>query len=86
MAIEDAVHDQAQLVALEINAVIAHAEAMQGAACALEFAEFIEFGLHDLLGQAAKFAQNVQLQFLGHPGQFCGAGWVKDDLERTHVT
>ena len=49
-----------------------------------EFAKVIQFGLHDLLGQATKLAQDLQLQFLGHPGQLRGAGRVENDLKRAH--
>ena len=84
MAIEDAVDEQAQLVAFEIDAVIADPEAVQSAAGAFEFAERIQFGVHDLLGQAAKLAQDLELQFLGHAGQFRRAGGIEDDLEWAH--
>ena len=84
MAIEDAMDEQAQFVALEIDAVIADPEAVQGAACPFEFAEGVQFGLHHLLGQAAKLAEDLELEFLGHAGQLSRAGRIKDDLERTH--
>jgi len=43
------------------------------------------YGAHHLLRQPAKFAQYVQLQFLGHARQFGRAGRVKNDLESGQV-
>jgi hypothetical protein len=85
MAIEDTVHHQAQLVALEIDAVISHPEAVQGPAGALEFPELIQLGIHDLLRQAAKLAEDLELQLFGHPRQFRRAGGVEDNLEGAHL-
>ena len=79
---ENAMHHQAQLVALKINPVISHAKPVQNSARPLEFSELIQLGLHDLLGQSAEFAQDLQLQFLRHPRQFGRAGRVKNNLER----
>ncbi len=67
-------HDDPEFVPLKINAVIPHAKAMQRSPAAFELAEFIEVGAHHLLGQTAKFAEDLQLQVLGHPPQFGGAG------------
>jgi hypothetical protein len=61
MAVEDSVNDQAQLVAFEVNAVISDAKSVQGASSAFEFAKLVEFGMHQLLRQAAKLAKNLQL-------------------------
>jgi len=33
---------------------------------------------------AAKFAEDVELKFLGHARQLGGAGRIENDLERTH--
>src|ERR1019366_7789113 len=84
VAVEDTVHHQAELVPLEIDAVIADAEPVQDASGALEFAELVQFGVHDLLRQATKLAEDLKLQFLGHPCQFRRAGRVEDDLEWAH--
>src|SRR5581483_4986835 len=84
VAAEDAMDDHAEVVPLEINAIIAEAKAMEGLAVALEFAEMLEIALHGLLGKAAKFAEDVKLQFPGHLGQFRGADGVEDDLELHH--
>ncbi len=84
MSIENAVDDQPEFMAFEINAVIAHPEPVERAAGTLELAELVHLRMHDLLGQAAKFTQNLQLQLFGHPRQFRSAGRVKDDLEGRH--
>ena len=81
VAIEDTVHYQAEFVAFEINAVIAHAEPMQDTARALELAELVQFGVHDLLRQAAKLAKDLELKLFGHPRQFRRAGRIEDDLK-----
>src|SRR5678810_984069 len=46
MAVEDPVNDQTQLVAFEINPVIADAKSVQGASSAFEFAELVKFRMH----------------------------------------
>jgi hypothetical protein len=84
MPAEDAVDDHAQVVPLEIDPVIADAEAVQDPARALEFAEVIQLGMHDLLGQSTEFAEDLELQFLGHLRQLRGAGGIKNDLEGAH--
>ena len=85
VAIEDAVHYQAEFVAFEINAVIADPESVQGPAGALEFPELVQLGIHDLLRQAAKLAEDLELQLFGHPRQFRRAGRVEDNLEGAHL-
>src|ERR1035437_7109369 len=84
MAAEDAVHHQAQLMPLEIDAVIPHPKPMQGSTGPLELAELVQLGAHDLLGQAAKLAKDLELQLFGHPRQLSGAGGIEDDLKRAH--
>ena len=85
MPAEDPVHEHAQFVPLKINAVIADAEPVQDAPAALQLPKFIQFGAAHLLGQAAKIAKDLQLEFLGHPRQFGGARRREDDLERIHL-
>ena len=77
-------HDDAQLVPLKIDAIISQPKAMQDLSVPLQFPEPFEIGFHHLLRQPAELAQNVQLQFLGHLRQFNRAGWIEDDLERSH--
>src|SRR5438094_459971 len=77
---------EAKLVALEINPIIADPKPLQNSAGPLELAELIDLGIHDLLRQAAKFAKNLQLQFLRHSCQFGSARRVKNDLERAHLS
>ena len=81
---QDAVHDDAKLVPLEIDAVIAEAEAVQELVVPLQPAETLKVGAHDFLGQAAKLAEDLQLELLGHLGELGGAGGVEDDLEGAH--
>ncbi len=72
------------LVPLEIDAIIPDPEAVQGAALLDELAELVQFRAHHLLRQAAKIAEDLQLQFLGHPRQFGGGGRRENNLERIH--
>ena len=81
---EDSVDNQSKLMPLKINAIIANAKSLQYPSRPLKFAELIDLRVHDLLRQAAKFAQNLQLQLLGHPRQFGGTGRVENNLERAH--
>ena len=84
VAAEDAMNDDAEVVLFEIDAVIAEAEAMEDFAIAFQFAEALEFRGHDLVGQAAEFTEDVQLQFLRHAGELGGAGGIENDLKRAH--
>lgn len=84
MTVEDPVNKESKFVTLEIDPIVADAEPMQSAAGPFQFAEGIQLGLHDLLRQTAEFAQDLELQFLGHPGQFGRAGRIKNDLEGAH--
>ena len=81
---EDAMDDDAEIMAFEIDAVIADAKAMQDAASAFEFAEFFQFRGHHLLRNAAELTEDLQLQFLRHFRQFRRAGRIKNNLERSH--
>ena len=81
---QDSMDDDAQFVALKIHAVIAETEAVKELVVALQPAEALKVGAHDFLGEAAKLAENLQLQLLGHLREFGGAGGVEDDLERAH--
>jgi len=77
-------HNEAQFVALKVNAIIAHTKSVQNASCALQFPELVQFGVHYLLRQTAKLAKNLQLQLLGHTRQFSRAGRIENNLEWTH--
>ena len=78
---ENAVDEHAQFVPLEIDAIITHPKTVQRPPAQFQFAEGVQFRAERLLGEAAEFAEDMQLQFLGHARQFGGAGWRKDDLE-----
>ena len=84
MAVENAMDDQAQLVAFEIDPVISHSEPVQDSARPLEFAELVQLGIQDLLRQTAKLAEDLELELFGHPRQFRGAGRVEDNLKQAH--
>ena len=84
MAVEDAMDDQTEFVALEIDAVIPDPKAMEGASSPLELSELVHLSLHDLLGEAAELAEDLQLKFLGHPRELSRAGRIKDDLKGVH--
>ena len=75
--------EHAQFVPLKIDAIIAHAKPVQRAPAQFQFAEGIQFRAERLLGQAAEFAEDMQLEFLGHVRQLGGAGGSEDDLKHT---
>jgi hypothetical protein len=81
---QDAVDEHAELVALKINAVIAEAETVEDVAVAFELAEIFQFAGDDVLRQAAKIAEDLELKFLGHPREFRRAGGREDDLKCVH--
>ena len=74
-------HDDTQLVTLEINPVIAEPKAVKSLALAFQMAELVQVALEHLPGNAAKFSQDVELQFARHLGQFRRAGRIKNDLK-----
>ena len=84
MAVQDAVDDQAKFVAFEINAIIANPKAVQTLACAFEFAELVQFGVHNASWQTAELAQDLQLEFLRHSSELGGASRIKNDLKGRH--
>src|SRR5262249_20993981 len=77
-------HDESQLVPLEIHSIIANSKPVQSPASALQLPEIVQLRLHNLLGQPTKFTQNLQLQLLWHFGQLSRANRVKDNLEWAH--
>jgi hypothetical protein len=81
---QDAVDDDPEFVALKIDAVIPQTETVEELVVALQPAEALKIGAHHFLREAAKLTENLQLQLLGHLGEFGGAGGVKDDLEWAH--
>src|ERR1051325_2188551 len=82
--IHDAIDQYAEFVTFEIDTVIAETKAMKSAASAMETAVFFQIVLYHFFRQAAEFAENVELEFLRHLGQFSRAGGIKNNLERTH--
>ena len=70
-----------ELVALEINTVIAKAEAVESFAVALHFAEILEIAFQSFLREPAKFAEDVKLKFTRHFRQLGGANRIKNDLK-----
>jgi hypothetical protein len=81
VAAEDPVDNDAQFVALEINAVITDAKPMKGFPGPLKMAEVMQIAFDHFPRKAAKFAENLKLQLARHPGQFRGAGRIKNNLE-----
>ena len=81
---KDAVDDDTQLVAFEVDAIIAESETVEGAAATFEFSEFLQIGAEHLLGKPSKLTEDIELEVPGKFFQVSGAGWVKDDLELTH--
>jgi hypothetical protein len=80
----DAVDENAKRVALKINTVIANPEAVEDVTVALELAEIFQFAADDLLGQATEVAENLELQFLGHPRKLGGTGRRENNLKWAH--
>lgn len=78
-------HNEPQIVALKVHPEVADPKTMQGFSCSPEFSKSIQLVTKQLRWNPAKLTQNLQLQFLGHPRQFCGADGIEDDLERLHV-
>src|SRR6266705_3036527 len=74
-------HQDAQVVPFKIYAVIAQAKTVQYPVTLLQLAKFVQFRAAHLLRQAAKITEDLQLQFLGHPGQLGRTGGCEDDLE-----
>ena len=81
VAAEDPVDEHAQFVPFKIDAIITHAKTVQRPPAQFQFAEGIQFRAERLLGESAEFAEDLQLQFLGHARQFGGAGRGEDDLK-----
>lgn len=82
---QDAMHQHPEFVSLKINPEVPDAKTMQDASAAFQLAEVVEFRADDLLRQAAKLTEDLQLEFLRHPRHFGGAGRREDDLKRTHT-
>lgn len=81
---QNAMNDDPQSVALEVNAVVGEAEAIERSARFFEFPECLEIRLDHVAGDAAELTKYLQLQPLGHGRKFGGAGGVEDDLEEPH--
>ena len=79
-------NEDSEAVAFEVDAVVADAVTVEDVAVAFEFAEIFQFVGHDMLGQAAEIAEDLELEFLGHAGQFGGTGGRENDLKRVHAT
>jgi len=70
-----------QFVPFKIDPIITEAETVQGLARPFKFAEMVQIAFEHFLRQAAKFSQDVQLQFARHFGQFRRADGIENDLE-----
>ena len=77
-------HKDAELVTFKIDAIIADAKTVERVAVGFELAEIFEFAGDDVLGQAAKIAEDFELQFLRHPREFGRRNRREDDLKRAH--
>ena len=82
--VQDAVDDDAEGMFLEVDAVVADAEAVEDLALPLQLAEALHVGREHLAGKPAEVAENLQLEILGQAAEFTGAGRVEDDLELGH--
>src|SRR5438105_3742679 len=84
VAAEDPMHDNSQLMPLEINAIIPQPKPVQNLPVPLQFPKPLQVRSHDFLRQSAELPQNVQLQFLGHLRQFGRTRGIEDDLKGSH--
>ena len=73
-----------QFMTLEVNAIVSQAEAVEGFAPSAKAAKSFEVSLEGFVRQSPELTKDLKLEFLGHPSQLCGAGWIEDDLERLH--
>ncbi len=80
---ENAVDDDAEGMAFEVDAIITEAIAHEGPGIA---GQMPEMGLVQLefLRQAAKLPEDLELKILGHLRQLGRARRIEDDLERLH--
>ena len=81
---QNAMNDDPQSVALEVNAVVGESEAVERAARLFEFPKRLQIRLDHVAGNAAELPEDFQLEPLGHGRKLCGAGGVEDDLEEPH--
>ena len=84
LRVQDAVNQHPQLVPLEVHPVTAEPETEQMPPVAVEAAEAVHLVAADVVGQAAKVPENLQLQFLGQRAQLGGGGGSEDNLKRCH--
>jgi hypothetical protein len=80
---EDPVHDDAQNMTLEVEAVVAKSVTRQGAAIPGEATEMGVLALQ-FLRQAAELTQDMQLKIPRELRELRGTGRIEDDLERLH--
>ena len=85
MLVEDAMHDDSQMMPLKINPVIPQPIPQQDSTCASESPKFGAFTLN-FQRKAPELAEDEELKVLRHPIEFGGTGRVKDDLEGQHPT
>lgn len=58
--------DDSEVVPFEVNPVIANAKSMESFSGAFQMAEVMEVAFEHFPGQAAKFTEDVKLQFARH--------------------
>ena len=80
---QDAMDDDAEHMAFEVEAIVAEAVAGEGASVAGQGAEVGVLAL-EFLREAAELAEDVQLEVPGELAEFGGTGRIEDDLERLH--
>ena len=70
--------------AVDVVAIIADTKSVEDVAITFELAKILRLVATHMLGQAAKFTKNLELQLFGHPRQLRCAGGVENDLEWAH--
>lgn len=79
--VEYPVNQDSLRVALKVDAMIAAAETVQGAAVALDPAEVGSIEGVQILRQDLKLGEQIELEILGKGAHFRGADGIEDDLE-----
>ena len=78
---QDAMNGDAFGPALEVDAVILCAVAMEDLAVALEPPEFLRVQIVEVVGEAVEFREQIELQLLRQGSHLGGAYFIEDDLE-----
>lgn len=79
--VKDAVHDDFVVGDLEVEAPVVGAEAVEGFAVAVEFAEFVTIKVFEVVVGDLKVVENLELSEGVELGNLGGGDFVEDDLK-----